>query len=96
MARGDGRVTAGLSVATQTSSARAVRSMHPEVTLTRAGSDNLDLIPRFGDEQGPSTPERMKVSDAAAGGGGRDRRGRIVQGDLAKSSHSARSLSRTR
>jgi len=42
--------------------------MHPEVTLTRAGNDNLDLISRPGDEQGPSTPERMKVGDAAAGG----------------------------
>jgi len=68
VARGDGGATAGLSVATQTSSARAVRSMHPEVTLTRAGNDNLDLISRLGDEQGPSTPERMKVGDAAAGG----------------------------
>lgn len=69
MARGDGGATAGLSVATQTSSARAVRSMHPEVALTRAGSDNLDLIPRLGDEQGPSTPERMKVGGAVAEGG---------------------------
>lgn len=69
MARGDGEATAGPSVATQTSNARAVRSMHPEVALTRAGSDNLDLIPRPGDEQGLSTPERMKVGDAAAGGG---------------------------
>lgn len=69
MAHGDGEATAGPSVATQTSNARAVRSMHPEVALTRAGSDNLDLIPRPGDEQGLSTPERMKVGDAAARGG---------------------------
>jgi len=39
-----GRGGAGVGVATQTPNARAVRSMHPEVALARAGSDNLDLI----------------------------------------------------
>lgn len=44
MAHGDGGARRDAGVATQTPNARAVRSMHPEVALARAGSDNLDLI----------------------------------------------------
>lgn len=51
-----------------------------------AGSDNLDLILRPVGEQGPSTPDRLKVDGTAAGGQVREEE--RVNGDPAKSSHS--------
>lgn len=82
------RSDGGAGVATQTPSARAVRSMHPEVAFARrparTGNDNLDLILRPGGEQGPSTPERLKVNGAAAGGGNCEgwKRGKGERGTL--------------
>jgi len=68
------REPAGAGVATQTPSARAVRSMHPEVARSRsrpAGGDNLDLIyhgpmankvhPLLNDRRSPMPrPERQR------------------------------------
>lgn len=95
--RSDGRV----DVATQTPSARAVRSMHPEVVLARhpalAGNDNLDLILRPDGEQGPSTLERLKVDGAAVGGGiAKDETGIRGRGELSEIQLLVRSPSRTR
>lgn len=65
MAHGDG---GGPSASRRRRRMRAQFARCIRRSRSRAGSDNLDLIPRPGGEQGPSTLERLKVCDAAVGG----------------------------